>query len=316
MNSEKIGIALNCYRYKENMNFEDKLEEISNLYGVSALELNYPRDINKENFLQVKTILDNKKIKICSIEVALENNEEWNRGALISPQVEQRNKAINMVIEAMEISKYLGEPIINLCLGQEGFDYVFQNNYGLAWKRLIEGIRICADYSKNIRLSIEYKVRCPKYYCIVNSGGKALSLIQSIEKENVGITLNVANSFSIGENPAEMASILLIQGRLFHLHLNDTYNTSTLSLPVGSVHWPQYLELFYWLKKLDYEGWYSINILTERDEPREGCKASITFINRVMTFMEENIEHNMYIDNLDMVPSNILNSLYRKVFTF
>jgi xylose isomerase len=75
--------------------------------------------------------------------------------------------------------------------------------------------------------------------------------------------------------------VLLREERLFHLHLNDNYGLSDDDMPVGTVHWAQYVELLYWLHKLGYPGWYSLDLYPYRDDAGAACEASLDFLQRI-----------------------------------
>jgi len=40
----------------------------------------------------------------------------------------------------------------------------------------------------------------------------------------------------------------------------------------------------YWLKKLNYNGWYSLDLYPYRDDATEACNASIEFIKKESSF--------------------------------
>lgn len=80
---------------------------------------------------------------------------------------------------------------------------------------------------------------------MINSAAKALVMIQDIGRKNVGVCLDVGHSLFSAENVAE--AIAMLQGhdrRLFHLHMNDNYNTADLDMIFGSVHTMEFIEAF------------------------------------------------------------------------
>ena len=69
------------------------------------------------------------------------------------------------------------------------------------------------------------------------------------------------------ENMAETAALCKFFGdRLAYLHLNDNWRLWDDDMMVGSVHTIELLELLYWLEKIDFEGWYSLDIFPYRDD--------------------------------------------------
>ena len=79
----------------------------------------------------------------------------------------------------MDVAAELGISTVNLWLGQDGFDYVFQDDYEAAWNNLVDGLRKAASHRSDINLGVEYKTSEPQMACYVNSGGKALALAQA-----------------------------------------------------------------------------------------------------------------------------------------
>lgn len=300
--------------YKPYIDFYERVEKISELDGIKGIEITFPGDVNKENSERVKSLLKEKNLSISSMGVELVCDKEWKTGSFTSPNFEIRKKAIQLTKEAMDIAKEFGVEVINLWLGQDGFDYVFEVDYVSAWKNLIECLKECADYRPDIKLSVEYKVSEPRMNCIANSGGKALAIAQATGRSNVGVTLDIGHAFNAGENPAEIASILLTEGRLFHLHLNDNYRIADDDMPAGSVHWPQYIELFYWMERLGYKGWYSLDMYPYRDDPMAACEASITFIKGALNFVRAKIMNNDFQNNKYSSPGKILNDFYGRMF--
>lgn len=299
--------------YKPYIDFYERINRISEIKGIKAVEITFPGDLNKSNIDEVKTFLKEKNLEISCIGVELVCDAEWESGSFSSWDPDRREKSKRLTKEAMNIAKELGVSVVNLWLGQDGFDYVFQSNYSDSWHHMVEGIRECADHCPEVKLGIEYKNSEPRMNCIINSGGKALALAQATGRANVGITLDIGHAFNAGENPAEIASVLLAENRLFHLHLNDNYRISDDDMPVGSVHLLHYLELFYWLDKLGYDGWYSLDLYPYRDDPSSACRASITFIERAIEFVREKIIKDDFTQDRSLPPGETLNELYLRL---
>ena len=273
--------------YKPYLNFTERLDRIAQIDGIGGVEITYPGDVNEENVAAVKMLLADRGLRVAALGVELVCDAEWQSGSFSSTDPQRRQKSIALTHAGMDLAKELGTDVVSLWLGQDGFDYVFQADYQEAWHHLIEGLTASARHRKDVNLGIEYKVSEPKMNGYVNSGGKALALALATGMENVGITLDVGHAFNARENPAEIASVLIDQKRLFHLHLNDNYGFSDDDMPVGTVHWAQFFELFYWLEKLSYPSWYSLDIYPYRDDPSEACRASVEFIRQSQALVQK-----------------------------
>ncbi len=300
--------------YKEKMSLLERIEHIGAMPDAKAIEITYPNDINSTNYEQYKPLLDKNDLSICAIGVDLACDREWKTGSFSSPVQEIRDKTIALVKEAMDFAASIDCGIINLWLGQDGFDYLFQVDYVQARNNLVNGIRECADHNPSVRLGIEYKLSEPRLKCMVDTAGTALSICQSVGRDNVGVTMDVGHSLMAKENPAEVAAILLSQNRLFHLHLNDNYLMADDDMPTGSVHFLHFMELFYWLKRCGYQGWYSLDMYPYRDDPDEAVRSSIRFIRGMERFVDDKLGDIRFSDELNDVPSNVLNNLFSKIF--
>lgn len=298
--------------YKPRLSFEERVRRISKLEGIKGIEITYPCDANEQNWSTVGPLLEQLGLKIVGMGVELVCDAEWKDGSLSAADPARRQKSMELVKGAMDFAEKIGVKTVSLWLGQDGFDYVFQNDYVSAYRNLVECLKECATYNPRVNLGLEYKVSEPKMSCMVKNAGMALSIAQATGLPNVGVTLDVGHAFNAGENPAEVASILLAEKRLFHLHLNDNYRIADDDMPVGSVHWPQYFELFYWLDKLGYDGWYSLDLYPYRDDPDAACTASIQFIRGARKFVAEKLPADFAGSHT--TPSKVLSALFTGFF--
>jgi xylose isomerase len=78
--------------------------------------------------------------------------------------------------------------------------------------------------------------------------------------------LDVGHSLAAGENVAEAAALLAKYGKLDYLHFNDNYRSWDDDMMVGAVHLVEYLELAYWLRRVDYKGWLTLDIFPYREK--------------------------------------------------
>ncbi|MDX9863652.1 MAG: sugar phosphate isomerase/epimerase family protein [Anaerolineaceae bacterium] len=268
--------------YKPFIPLEERMRRIAAIEGLDAVEICYPNDVTLDNIDEIRQMLDEHGLKVSGLGVELVCDREWMNGSFTSTDPARREKSVQLTCEAMDVAAALGVDTVSLWLGQDGFDYAFQADYVEAWDNLVEGLRTAASYREDINLGIEYKTSEPQMACYVNSGGKALALALATGRDNVGITLDIGHALNARENPAEIAAILLSSKRLFHLHLNDNYSWSDDDMPIGTVHFMQFLELFYWMEKLGYDGWMSLDLYPYREDPAEACETSVHFVNKLM----------------------------------
>ena len=122
----------------------------------------------------------------------------------------------------------------------------------------------CADHNDKVTILIEYKPREPRRYCFVDSAAKVLLLLRDLDK--VKVLLDVGHSLQGRENAAEAVALLAHYGKLEYIHLNDNYGDWDDDMMIASVHVPQYLEFMYWLKRVGYKGWLTLDIFPFRED--------------------------------------------------
>ena len=114
------------------------------------------------------------------------------------------------------------------------------------------------------REKVSVKKEAARTHCFVTSAAKVLLLLQGLD--SVGVLLDVGHALAAGENAAEAAALLASYGKLDYLRLNDNYRSWDDDMMVGAVHLVEYLELAYWLKRLDYKGWLTLDIFPYRED--------------------------------------------------
>ena len=242
---------------------EEMLDLAKQVEDLDGLELVGNWHVNDENISDVARMFDDRGLKICLLTPDLWTQAKWGRGSLAAPDAATRQAGVDEVRKVMDWGAELDCPYVNVWPGQDGFDYAFQADYVEAWKWLREGLAQCADHNDKVRVLVEYKPREPRTHCFVSSAGKVLLLLQGLDK--VGVLLDVGHSLQGGENVAEAAALLASYGKLDYIHLNDNYRSWDDDMMVGSVHLVEYLELVYWLKRLDYTGWLTLDIFPYRE---------------------------------------------------
>ncbi len=110
--------------------------------------------------------------------------------------------------------------------------------------------------------------------------GKTLLLVEKVNKPNVGAMIDVGHALMAYETAAESAA---------HAAVLWTTSSSTCTLTttggmwdddmtVGSVHTVEMLELLYWLDRMDYDGWYALDIFPYRENGVRAATESIRWI--------------------------------------
>ena len=238
--------------------------------GLDGLELVGNWHVNDDNIASVAALLKDHGLKIAMLVPDLWTQAKWGKGSLAAPDAPTRQAGLDECKQVMDWAAELGCPYIDVWPGQDGYDYCFQADYPEAWKWLRESLAECADHNRQVRLLVEYKLKEPRTHCFVTTAAKVLLLLQGLDQ--VGVLLDMGHSLAAGENVAEAAALLHSYGKLDYLHLNDNYRGWDDDMMVGAVHLVEYLELVYWLQRLDYRGWLTLDIFPYRED---GVSAAI-----------------------------------------
>ncbi len=243
---------------------QEMLELAVQVQGLDGLELVGNWHVNDENIRTVARMFADRGLQICMLVPDLWTQAKWGRGSLAAPDAHTRQAAGDEVRKVMDWAAELGCPYVDVWPGQDGYDYSFQADYLEAWKWLRQGLAACADHNPQVRVLVEYKLKEPRTHCFVNSAAKVLLLLAHLAE--VGVLLDVGHSLAAGENAAEAVALLSQHEKLDYVHLNDNYRAWDDDMMVGAVHLVEYLELVYWLRRVGYRGWLTLDIFPYRED--------------------------------------------------
>jgi xylose isomerase len=264
---------------------EGMLAAARKVKGLDGLELVGNWHINDTNVAQVKRQLADAGFAIPMIVPDLWTQAKWGRGSLAAADPATRREAVAEVKRCMDWAEAAGCPFVDVWPGQDGFDYPLQADYQDAWKRLREGIAACAPHNPKVKVLVEYKLREPRNHCFISSAAKTLLLIQGIP--NTGCLLDIGHSLAAAENVAEAAALLADHGALDYIHWNDNYRAWDDDLIPAAVHQAEFLEIAYWLRRLGYQGWLTLDVFPYREEKVAAAEESFAWIRELFDAVEE-----------------------------
>ena len=278
---------------KDSYTLAEKLEKISGLEDVKGIELSYPAEFEDPG--PMAEILKNVGLQASNLEVEIFGHPKWKYGSLSSRDDTVRSEAIALACRCMDAAFELGCEQISLWPGQDGFDYPMQVDYKEAWNRTVDAVRQIAEHRQDVRITIEYKIKEPRTHIHLGTVGKALLTSVEVGAPNVGIMIDFGHATMAYENVAESAVLADRYGKLFHIHLNDNHRLWDDDMIVGSVHLWETFELIYTLQKLDYKGWYSLDIYPYREDSLEAMKASFDMVRKLMLLARE-LDHKTVVE--------------------
>ena len=253
--------------YRQALPVTEAIRQAAAIPGIESVDVS--RGYMPEDITPVKAVLDEVGLKVSGVGTALSKDERTQRGTFSAERPEVRRTTIGIVKECMDIAADMKCDKVLLWFGQDGYDYHFEMDYATRWGRLVEGLVECARYRPDIRICIEYKAREPKIHQLVNSAATALLLIDDTAQDNIGILFDVGHAQLAGEMLAETAALIASRKKLWHVHLNDNYVYADTDLIPGVVHTMAFLELFYWLRRLNYDGYICYDTVALIHDPRD-----------------------------------------------
>jgi len=265
--------------YKSPRPKPEMIQLAASIPGIEGVELVGGWDVTPENAHEIKTLLRDHGLVCVSIIPDLFSRSIWGSGSFCSRQADVRQLAAKETQQAAEIATDFGCPLLNLWLGQDGYDYPLQADFGRQRGWMVEGIRSVATAWPNLRFALEYKPKEPRTHSFQARAADTLLMAQEIGLANVGVCVDVGHAFVAGENVAESVWLLQHYGqKLFHLHYNDNYTAWDDDMIVGSVHLTPYVELLYWLREAGYAGWHSMDLYPYREDGGQAVAESVAFL--------------------------------------
>ena len=286
----------------------DMIKEASKVDELSGIELMRTAQITDKNILTLKKVVEDSGLEVCMVLPDIWATAKWGNGSITSSKEKIRKEGLEEIKKSMDWAVEVNCNAIDVWLGQDGYDYVFQTDYIRAWQWMADGIRECADYRPEIKICIEYKMKEPRKYLFVSTIGKTLQLIEEVNRENVGVLLDIGHALAAGENPAESIALLSRKEKLFYLHFNDNYGSWDDDLTAGSIHFFHLLETVYWLNRIGYNGWHTLDIFPYREDGHKATIESIEWIKKAYSIINRMDKEKMeeITSNQDWISASTL----------
>jgi len=255
--------------------------------GLTDVDLNYPDHVTTDP-MQLGRQLGDLGLAINGLAMRFYTNPAFKIGAFTNPEESVRREAIDLTKHGIDAARAMGADLMTLWLGQDGFDYNFQLDYGQAWEWEIGGIREVAQHDPQCLISIEYKPDEPRAQALLRDAATTLLAIQDAGAGNLGVTIDFAHSLYSGEQPAFAAHLVHRRSRLLGVHLNDGYAKRDDGLMVGSVHLRSTLELLRQIRRDGYQGALYFDTFPDASglDPVAECEANIATVKRLLAIAD------------------------------
>lgn len=238
------------HEYNDPKTPEERLAFVSDMQGITGVEMVYPYEVNDAAALL--KLLSRYNLHLSAVNVNVKAEPEFKNGGLTALQAPVRAKAVQFIKDAKDFAQQAGADKVTCCPLGDGYEFSFQCDYGQMWSYLVETIGEAADYKRDIPLFIEYKPSETRGRCFVDTAAKTMKLLHDIQVAEMGVTLDFGHSMYGQENPAEVVSMVAESPYGLYVHINDNDAKWDWDFPVGTKHFLDYVEFLYYLQKYDY----------------------------------------------------------------
>jgi sugar phosphate isomerase/epimerase len=272
--------------YREALPVMERIRKAADLGVLDGVEMMYPFEASAENLEEIRSALSEAGLALSALGIPISGESRFGKGTFTARDPHVRQAAISRVKEGMDVCAELNGDRVYFFLGQDGCDYPLEVDYEDAWNWMAECVHEIAAHRRDIAICLEYKPFEPRRHIFFGSVGSALHLMEQVNEENVGVLFDVGHALLAKENLGESIYLLQRAGRLFHVHFNDNYGGYDDDLVVGAVHFLPFVEAVYWLKRIGYKGWQSLDLFPYREDPGIAVKQSINFLKEISDLID------------------------------
>lgn len=227
---------------------------LADLYN--GLEFHYPGEIDEDNAQAIVDAI--KPMDIYAIATGTHTFPRHARGALTNPNSSVRQEARAANRRAIDLCARLGAQLI-IWPGIEGYNYPFQSDYTDQWSLFLDGIGDAVSYAaeKGVTVFLEHKNSEPQMKIYMRDIGMTMFVINALARQGVDTSRTKVNMdwqhlIMNGENLAEYAELLAMQGLLGHQHANSGWGQFDDDNIVGATRFMETLEMARALRKIGY----------------------------------------------------------------
>src|SRR3954464_2202398 len=212
----------------------DDAAEVHRLTGAApAVALHFPWD-QVDDFGALRRGAEERGLRIGAVNPNLFQDPDYKLGSITHPDERVRHKAVEHLLECVEIARELGSTAQSLWLA-DGTNYPGQDDLRSRRSRMLDALaRVYAALPSEQELLVEYKLFEPAFYATdLADWGSALLTCQKLgERARVLVDLG---HHAQGVNIEQIVAILADEGRLGGFHFNNRKYADD-DLIVGSVN--------------------------------------------------------------------------------
>lgn len=246
----KFATRINSYYRTGEKNIDRVFDQFQHV-GLTHVDLNYPEHVAGIPAEEMKAKLGAHDLKLNG--TALRFRSDFINGDLGNQDPALAGEALKLCYEACDYCRVCGGDTVTIWLGHDGFDYSFQIDYTRMFDNLVKAFRAVCDYAPDLHISIEYKPYEERSYAYIDTMGLTGMILNAVDRENLGVTLDYCHMLMKHENPAMATDIFGRAGKLYGIHLNDGYGVMDDGLMIGMATPVKTLEMLFYLKKYAFD---------------------------------------------------------------
>lgn len=193
--------------------------EVHRLTGIApSVAIHIPWD-KVSDWAELKQYADARGIQIGAVNPNLFQDEDYKLGSIAHPDARVRQKAVNHILECIEIMRQTGSSDLSLWFA-DGTNYVGQDDLRSRKRRVRESLeQVYAALEGDMRLLLEYKFFEPAFYFtdLFDWGAALLHCTQLGPKAQVLVDLG---HHAQSTNIEAIVAFLLDEGKLGGFHFN------------------------------------------------------------------------------------------------
>lgn len=264
--------------YHEAKTPQEKIAAIAEVKGAQGVEIVFPYELQDAD--AARNALKEHNLGIAAVNVNIKGEPEFINGSSSVNSKAIRDKAIQFLRDGMDMAAELGADKVTCCPLSDGYDYLFQTNYREAWQNMVSTFKEAACHRRDVQLFLEYKSSETRVHCFLDSAARAVCMVRDIHEPNLGVTLDFGHSLLVGETPAESVCLLQSSGIPYYIHINDNDRKGDWDLIPATRNLWDYLEMFFYLKEFNYNGWVTSDMSPMRLEPVPAFERTIAATNK------------------------------------
>lgn len=186
---------------------------------------------------------------------------------LTDPDPEIRGWRVDYTKKCIDLARVLGCPTVSITSGPIQPESTPEEGIESLKAALMEIIAHAEEM--NVKIGLEYEPGL-----LIESGSELSCLINEIGSEFLGANLDLGHSHLLGED-AE-STVKLLQGRIFHVHIEDIKGRKHLHLipGTGDMDFKKLLSLF----EKSYMGFITVELYPNSHKPEEAARKTLEFL--------------------------------------